>query len=124
MTTYTERGSLVTALRIKLTEMFYVLGVQSEEQDPHTVPLLSRGDVEEESPVRPGEDRSSGFWLTVVWALWVSQWRRLVRHKISEHLALDRMSRYEIQLELCQLCCPFSDVNSCIRVMKHDPQWI
>jgi hypothetical protein len=39
-------------------------------------------------------------------------------------MALDNVVWYEIQLELCQLCRPFSDVASCIRVVEHDPQWI
>jgi hypothetical protein len=35
------------------------------------------------SLVRPGEDRSSGLYLTIVWVPWMARWRCPVRHKIS-----------------------------------------
>jgi hypothetical protein len=41
-----------------------------EEQHPRTGPLLTRGAVKEESPVRSREDQSSGLCLTVVRAPW------------------------------------------------------
>jgi hypothetical protein len=52
-----------------------------------------------------GEDRSSGLWLTVI-----------------QHLTLDCMAWYEIQLKLSQLRYPFSNIASHVRVVEDGPQ--
>jgi hypothetical protein len=39
-----------------------------EEYYPRAAPLLTRGAIEEKSPVGSSEDWSSGLWLTVIWA--------------------------------------------------------
>jgi hypothetical protein len=42
--------------------------VWSKERGSCTDPLLTRGAVEEEGPVRAGECRSWRFWRTTVWS--------------------------------------------------------
>jgi hypothetical protein len=96
----------------------------SKEQGSHTAPLLLRGAVEVEGPVRVGECWSRWFRCTVVWLPWEAWWRRSVCYKISEHLTLNCMTRNEVQLKLSQLCSPLSDIASHIGVVEHDPQWV
>jgi hypothetical protein len=70
------------------------------------------------------EARSSELWLTVIQAPWVASWWRPVDYEVGQHLALDRTTRYKIQLKLSQLHCPFSDIANHIRVVEYIPQWV
>jgi hypothetical protein len=44
--------------------------MRGEEYYPRIGPLLTRGAIEEKSPVGSSEDRSSRLWLTVIRAPW------------------------------------------------------
>jgi hypothetical protein len=74
---------VVGCLEVEVYHVLEVLPCQSEEQDPHTGPQFSRGSIEEKSLVRPGEDQSSRFRLSIVQAAWVACRRCLVHNKIS-----------------------------------------
>jgi hypothetical protein len=56
---------VVGRLEVEVHHILKLLPVRSEEKDPRAGPLLMRGAIEEESPVRPGEDRSPRPQLTV-----------------------------------------------------------
>jgi hypothetical protein len=60
-----------------------LLPIRSEEQDPRSGTLLVRGAIEEERPVRLGEDQSLGFRLAIIRGPWVARWRCPVCHKVS-----------------------------------------
>jgi hypothetical protein len=56
---------VVGYLEVKMHHVLELLPIKSEEQDTCTGTLLARGAVEEECPVRLGEDRSLGLQLTI-----------------------------------------------------------
>jgi hypothetical protein len=56
----------------------------------------------------------AGGFDTLLSGPWVAWWRRPIRHKISEHLTLNRMMCNEVQLKLSQLYSPLSNIASCI----------
>jgi hypothetical protein len=78
----------------------------------------------EVSPMGSHEARSSELWLTAIQAPWVASRWRPVDYEVSQHLALDRTTRYKIQLKLSQLHYPFSDIVNRIRVVEYIPQWV
>jgi hypothetical protein len=65
---------VVGCLEVEMHHILELLPVRSEEQDPRTGPLLTRGAVEKESPVRLDEDRSLGPRLTIIRPLWGVWW--------------------------------------------------
>jgi hypothetical protein len=65
-----------------------LIPLQSEERAPRTGPLSTRGAVKEESPVGPGESRSSGLWPTAARAPWVACRWCPVDYEVGQHLAL------------------------------------
>jgi hypothetical protein len=99
-----------------------LLPLRSEELDPRSGTLLALRAIEEDHPVRLYEDRSPGFRLTIIRVPWVSRWRCLVCHKVTQCLTLNRMTWQEIQLELDQLYYPLINVSSCIGIVEHDLQ--
>jgi hypothetical protein len=60
-----------------------LLPTWSEKQDPRSGTLLARGAVEDESPVRLGEDQSFDLQLAVIRSPWVARRRCPVCHKVT-----------------------------------------
>jgi hypothetical protein len=78
--------------------------------------------------VRSGEDRSPDLWTWGVRPLvrtpggaWC---RRPFRDEVCKDLALDGVTRLEVELEPSKLRCPFGDVAGSIGVMEDGPQWV
>jgi hypothetical protein len=74
---------VVGCLEVKVHHILELLPVRIEEQDPCDAPMLMRGAVEEESPVRPGEDRSPGPRLTFIRPPWGVWWWHPVDYEVS-----------------------------------------
>jgi hypothetical protein len=55
---------------------------------------------------------------------WVAWWWRPVGDEFGQHLALDRVARYEVQLKFSQLCSSLSNVANRVMVVEHTSQWI
>jgi hypothetical protein len=61
---------VIGCLEVEVHHILELLAIRSEEQDPHADPLLTRGAIKEENPVRLGEERSPRPRITAIRPRW------------------------------------------------------
>ena len=113
---------VVGGLELKVHHVLQLISVWVDEDHTSPGPLLAGGPIKEECPVRFGEDwcpdfrlRGSNIYGRTPRFAWG---RSPLRYEISQDLALDRMARLEVQLELSQLCCPLGDIARGVGIVQ------